>query len=132
MMKVIDYIVYRLYVVYEKHKDPGRLSAFAILMFISLIGLIFLGLYIDILARDKYFTANTTSDSERFCIFLGVIVADIIFFFSRYTGKRIERMKAQFKGSPWNKMIPAWFYLMLPVFEIAAGMAIYYILKKYY
>ncbi len=131
-MKVIDYIVYRLYVVYEKHKDPGRLSAFGLLMFMSLIGLIFSMLYIDILARDKHFTANAMSDGERLCIFLGVIAADIVLFFSRYTRKRMERLKAQFRGSPWNKTMPAWFYLLLPLFEIAAGMAIYYLLKKYY
>lgn len=131
-MKLIDYIVYRLYVVYEKHKDPGRLSAFGILLFMSLIGLIFLGLYIDIIMHDKYFMNNNFSYNERLYIFLSTIIINIILFYSRYTKKRIERLKQQFKGNLWNKTIPNFFILMLPVFEILIGVAIYYLLKKYY
>lgn len=131
-MKLIDYIVYRLYVVYDKHKDPGRLSAFGILLYMNLIGLIFIGLYIDILVHDNYFTANTFSVDDRFYIFLGVIAVSLLLFYLRYTKKRIEQLKKQFKGSPWNKTIPNYLILMLPIWEILVGIGIYCLLKKHY
>lgn len=131
-MRLIDYIVYRLYVVYEKHKDPGRLSAFRILLFMNLIGLIFIELYIDILVRDNYFTANIFSKGDRYYIFLGVIAVSVFLFFLRYTKKRIEQLKKQFKGNLWNKTIPNYLILMLPIWEILVGIGIYCLLKKYY
>lgn len=131
-MKLIDYIVYRLYTVYEKHKDPGRLSAFGILLFMSLIGLIFLELYITIISQDEYLIMNTISYSEHLYILLGVIFANIILFFSRYTKKRIEQLKLQFKGNTWNKTIPNYLILTLPIWEILLGIGIYFLLKKHY
>ena len=131
-MKLLDYIIYRLYTVYEKHKDPGRFSAFGFVLYTSLIVLVFLGFYVDILAQDKYFIDNAFSTNERLYILLGVVIFDIVFFYSRYTKKRIEQLKKQFKGSLWNKTIPNSLILMLPAFEIIAGIAIYYLLKKYY
>lgn len=131
-MKLIDYIVYRLYVVYEKHNDPGRLSAFGILLIMSLIGVIFLELYITIISQDKYLIMNNVSDREHLYILLGVVFANIILFFSRYTKKRIEQLKQQFKGNLWNKIIPSYLILMLPIWEILLGIGIHYLLKKYY
>lgn len=131
-MSLIDYIVYRLYVVYDKHKDPGRLSAFRHLLFMSLIALIFLGVYADVVSADTHFIANTFSAKDRWLIFLGVIVLNIILFFSIYTMKRINRLKARFKGNPWNKIIPNSLILLLPVFEILVGIGGYWLLKRYY
>lgn len=131
-MKLIDYIVYRLYIVYERHKDPGRLSAFGILLFMGLIGLIFLELYITIISQDEYFIMSNISNSKHLYIILGVIFANIILFFSRYTKKRIEQIKQQFKGNLWNKTIPNYLILMLPIWEILLGIGIYFLLKIYY
>lgn len=131
-MNIIDYIVYRLYTVYQKHKDPGRFSTFVLLLYMNLIALVFLDFYIDILVRDEYFTANALSNSGRFYVFLSVIVINIFLFYLRYTKKRIEELKKRFKSSSWNKIIPIFLILMLPIFEIIAGIGIYYLLKKYY
>ena len=75
---------------------------------------------------------NNVSDREHLYILLGVVFANIILFFSRYTKKRIEQLKQQFKGNLWNNIIPSYLILMLPIWEILLGIGIHYLLKKYY
>ena len=98
-----DYLYYRLFILYRKYNEPARFSACGVLCMISLI------------AR-KNFTSSQGA-------FIGGVVSVLCFvaFYLRYNRKRTAAILLKYKGNKWNKIIPVWIILFLPLIMFLTG-----------
>jgi len=131
-MKLIDYIFYRLYTVYEKHGDSGRFSTCTLFMYVSQISLVFILRYIAFFWKNEHWYQYLIYWKTVVCLVAGTIVFNILFVYTRYRKKRIEKLRKQFRGNPWNKIIPAWCFYLSPFFFMIGGGIIWWLLEKYY
>lgn len=129
-MKIIDYIFYRLYKVYQKHNDPPTFSAGIVFAAIGMITLIFFSIFFNTVLTNEYFSIENFTYLEGAVIFIGFGVLIIIACYLRYTKKKMQEITKRFKHSPWNKMIPNWIIVSLPISELLVGVLICYFIFK--
>lgn len=117
-----DYLYYRLYVVYRKYNEPARFSACDVLCMVSVIVLFFFSIFFASVLPDYWiFTRKNFTPSQGAVIGGGVSVLCFVIFYLRYTRKRTAAILLKYKGNSWNKLIPVWMILFLPLILFLTG-----------
>lgn len=117
-----DYLYYRLFVLYRKYNEPARFSACGVLCLISLIALFFFCIFLASVLPDYWiFTRKNFTPSQG--AFIGGCVSVLCFvaFYLRYNRKRTATILLKYKGNKWNKIIPVWIILFLPLIMFLTG-----------
>ena len=117
-----DYLYYRLFILYRKYNEPARFSACGVLCMISLIALFFFSIFLASVLPDYWiFTRKNFTSSQG--AFIGGCVSVLCFvaFYLRYNRKRTAAILLKYKGNKWNKIIPVWIILFLPLIMFLTG-----------
>lgn len=117
-----DYLYYRLYMLYRKYNEPARFSACGVLGMASLIVLFYFCIFFSsVLHKYCFFTKENFTPSQG--AFIGVCVSVLCFvaFYLRYNRKRTAAILLKYKGNTWNKIIPVWIILFLPLIMFLTG-----------
>ena len=117
-----DYLYYRLFILYRKYNEPARFSACGVLCMISLIALFFFSIFLASVLPDYWiFTRKNFTSSQG--AFIGGVVSVLCFvaFYLRYNRKRTAAILLKYKGNKWNKIIPVWIILFLPLIMFLTG-----------
>lgn len=120
-----DYLYYRLYVTYKKHKDPPRFSACCVFAATFMIAQLFLSIVASCIFTDFFFSRRYLTEWQGILIFNGsAILFCIIPFYLRYTRKRTAAILLKYKGNQWNRIIPSWIIWTFPLWSFLAGIGI--------
>ncbi len=116
MMKIKDYIFYRMYLAYQKHEGEGRFATVLYFVLIEYFLLFpFTLIALNILKPESKATGITAA------IIPMVIIA--LLNFKRYYKKgKIEELKSRFGKSEYNHKIKNWMLYILPFLAGAWGL----------
>lgn len=117
-----DYLYYRLCMLYRKYNEPARFSACGVLCMTSLIALFYFCIFFaSVLPKYWFFTRENFTPSQG--IFIGGCVSVLCFvaFYLRYNRKRTAAILLKYKDNKWNKVIPIWTILFLPLIMFLIG-----------
>ena len=109
MMRLFDYLFYRLYIFYKKKGEDEFFSVFGPSFFVATC--------LGCLLAPTCFVAcrQFFEDFNRRTVLIVFTVIVCLWSYIRYK-KRKDKILSQFQGSPYNKKIHIFFiYLMIPV-----------------
>lgn len=121
-MKIVDYIYYRLYKMYKKHNEPARFSSSLMFGILGMISFFYISILFNKFLSNHYFSLKNFSQIHGviWVLLIGIIISIGIFF--RYTPNRILELLKKFKGSIWNKIIPNWIIVIMPLIVFLLGL----------
>ena len=111
---MIDYIFYRLYIMYKKHGDPPILSTCIFLSYIVGIAIVIL-----------FFCIQKWADIHNLIAPLFIFVTFCVMV---YRKKKIEGLMKKYQGCVRNKLIANWMIWCIPIYEMILGVLIYHFL----
>lgn len=117
-----DYLYYRLFILYRKYNEPARFSACCVLSMILLVALFFFSIFFACVLPDYWiFTRKNFTPFQGSLIGVCVSVLCLVVFYLRYNHKRTAAILLKYKGNVWNKLIPVWIILLLPLILFLTG-----------
>lgn len=121
-MGIVDYIYYRLYRMYRKYNEPARFSSSLIFGMLGMISFFYISILFNKFLSNHYFSLKNFSQIHGiiWVLLIGIIISIGIFF--RYTPTRTSELLKKFKGSIWNKIIPNWIIVIMPLIVFLLGM----------
>ena len=121
-MKIVDYIYYRLYKMYKKHNEPARFSSSLMFGMLGMISFFYISIFFNKFLSDHYFSLKNFSQIHGviWVLLIGIIISIGVFF--RYTPNRMSELLEKFKGSIWNKIIPNWIIITMPLIVFLLGL----------
>lgn len=125
---MIDYLFFRLYTVYKKHNDPARFSSGVVFAVIGIIALFFFSIFFNTVLTDGFFSLKNFTSLQGALIFIAFGVLILIGCYMRYTQNKIQEITKRFRHSSWNKIIPNWIIVSLPISELILGLFICYLI----
>lgn len=107
---------------YKKHNEPARFSSSLMFGILGMISFFYISILFNKFLSNHYFSLKNFSQIHGviWVLLIGIIISIGIFF--RYTPNRILELLKKFKGSIWNKIIPNWIIVIMPLIVFLLGL----------
>lgn len=127
-MKIIDYYFYRVYMVFLKRKEFGRITAC-----IYFCELFQMALFFALIFTTHYLTGEFFLNLQLYWVYLifgGVPVLFGIVLYRYYSKERIKKLEARYKDSRYNELLSDKLITAVYHIEITIGFIIWFVIAN--
>lgn len=127
-MNIIDYLFYRLYLIFEKKKEFARLTACLVLGEMFLYAFFFTLIFTTFFLTGSYFITLGWSRGSVFVVVICGLVIQQIITYKYYNKKRIRKLLLLYKGHRLNKLISDNCVLLCIKAELVSGLLLWFLI----
>lgn len=128
-MEIIDYYFYRVYMVFLKRKEFGRITAFIYFCELFLTALFFAIIFTTHYLTGDFFLKNLQS-YRIYLILFGVPILFGIVLYRYYSKERIKKLEARYKDSRYNELLLDKFIMAVSHIELTIGFIIWFVIAN--
>ena len=127
-MKIIDYYFYRVYMVFLKRKEFGRITAC-----IYFCELFLMALFFALIFTTHYLTGEFFLNLQSYWVYLifggGSVLFGIVLY-RYYSKERIKKLEARYKDSRYNEQLSDKLIMAVYHIEITIGFIIWFVIAN--
>ena len=128
-MEMIDYYFYRVYMIFLKRKEFGRITARIYFCELFLTALFFAIIFTTHYLTGDFFLKNLQS-YRIYLILFGVPILFGIVLYRYYSKERIKKLEARYKDSRYNELLSDKLIMVIGHIELTIGFIIWFVIAN--